>query len=160
MRLLLPAIAPLILASSLAAAGADARIERVWPGFRTADSFARIRDYFRSDAMDAGTYRTQPVERAGYYFLVRVENDGLETEATIVASVIPPGSTAAIDHLFPVRLSEGGQAFNLGLTGTHWLSPDTHPLAWQIRVLAPGGTVIAESHSFLWSRPPEQGGSD
>ncbi len=68
-------------------------IKRVYTGWREAASFKRISEYFNGQENTHGEamLRTQPGERGGFYFLVRVENPGpahsIKTLLHIITSI-------------------------------------------------------------------------
>ena len=162
MRIVAPAIIPLLFCTVGAVARsqpATAAIGRIWTEYRTAASFERIRDYFRGedDLQSEHVFRTRPDSRDGYYFLVRIENASAPiSDAVFEISVIMPGTV--VPRAFPFRadIPEGDTAMNLGITGADWPGEGVRPLAWQVRLIRPtggSGTIIAESQSFLWSKP-------
>ncbi|MBK9990433.1 MAG: hypothetical protein IPP19_06790 [Verrucomicrobia bacterium] len=150
----------LFLVAATLSTAADLTIIRVWPGYRTAESFVRISEYFdkNEDSEAQHIIRTQPDTRAGYYFLVRLKNTTAETTAIrIELQVITPFSTDPKTYTFDRPIPKGSTAFNLGLTGTDWPgTPKDEVVAWQIRLLTPTGTELAKTQSFLWSLPAKK----
>ncbi|HTB79888.1 MAG TPA: hypothetical protein VK717_03275 [Opitutaceae bacterium] len=141
------------------ARAADVALVRVWPGYRTTESFERISEYFTGNENTGGQtmLRSQPAERMGFYFLVRLKNSGATvTGATFELSVITPAS--ATPHLFTFTgdLPAGEHVFNLGLTGADWPGAKTEPVAWKLTVLAPDHAGLTSAQSFLWDKPPGQ----
>lgn len=137
------------------AMAADVEFLRVWPGWREAESFERIGEYFggRESSGREEVLRTQPGERAGYYFLVRVKNSA-PTAAKIAVSVIRPDAPAPKVYTFPVNLPAKETVFQLGLTGADWpQGKKANPVAWKIALLGPDDRVLAEHKSFLWEKP-------
>lgn len=154
MRFSLVALLLAALASPLSAA--DVQIARVWPGYRTAESFERISEYFtgRENSGRDIILRTQPSAREGFYFLTRLANRAAAIEgATFELSVISPTSALPRTHRFVANIPAGSRAFQLGLTGNDWPDPQAEPVAWQVIVWGPDGTELARKHSFLWSKP-------
>jgi hypothetical protein len=138
---------------------ADVTFVRLWPGYRTAESFERISEYFTGGENTGGqvVLRSQPAERAGFYFLARLKNAGAAiTGATFELNIITPASAAPRTFTFAGDLPAGQCVFNLGLTGTDWPSRKTQPVAWKLVVLAPGRAEITSAQSFLWDKPPGQ----
>ena len=136
---------------------AQVEIRRVWPEYREAESFDRISEYFNEKENTGGeiVLRTQPGERAGYYFLVRVRNSGAGIpDARIELNLIAPDSPVAKQYSFPAPLPARSEVINLGLTGKDWLSPTINPVAWEIRLLAADGRELARKQSYLWAKPP------
>ena len=140
---------------------ADVELVRVWPGYRTADSFVGIREYFgRPEAASGRTIlRSQPADRSGYYWLLRTRSTEVIPGAVVELSIIRPGRTEAETHRFPAPLPAGSQPVLVGLTGADWPDPEQAPLAWRIRILDADGTPLAEERSFLWSLPEPDGGA-
>lgn len=161
MRLLLHrlALASLsILLGFASARAADVSFVRVWPGYRPAESFDRISEYFTGRENPGGqtVLRSQPAERAGFYFLARIKNAGPAVAgATFKLDVITPASAAPRTFTFAADLPAGEQVFNLGLTGADWPGgAKARPVAWQLAVLAPGGAELVQTQSYLWEKPP------
>ncbi|OAM87984.1 hypothetical protein OH491_07480 [Termitidicoccus mucosus] len=130
---------------------------RLWPGYRTAESFDRIAEYFTNEEKTGGQIilRTQPKERAGYYFLLRVKNASPLDGASIGLDLITDAGPRPKTHTFALApLSAGKQVLNIGVTGADWPGgPDAHPVAWRLRLLAPDGRELLSEQSFLWGRP-------
>ncbi|MDB6169607.1 MAG: hypothetical protein JWM88_2471 [Verrucomicrobia bacterium] len=145
-----------LAASTVFGRAADVEFVRVWPEWREARSFERISEYFtgRENSGREIVRRTQPAERAGFYFVARVRNSGAELPAaTIVLSLIKPDAPQVRTYTFPVPLPRGEPVFNLGLTGADWSGRRLHPVAWKIEVVTADGTVLAARKSFLWEKP-------
>lgn len=142
-------------AAAVATRAADIEILRVWPGWREADSFDRIGDYFgRGENTRQKVLRTRPDVRAGYYFLVRVRNAAALPDARVEVSVIRPDNPEAKTFTFPAAVPEKETVFQLGLTGSDWpAGPQDNPVAWKIAVLGADGRALAEHKSFLWEKP-------
>jgi hypothetical protein len=129
---------------------------RVWPGYRNAESFDRISEYFtgRENTGRQVILRTQPAARAGYYFLVRLENSGaVVAGAVFELHVIAPTSPDPQLFTFKADVPAGSHAFDLGVTGTDWSGPKASAVAWFLTVRAPDGTELAQRQSFLWAMP-------
>lgn len=158
MRVFLTALLALVAASISAAA--DLAIVRVWPGYRAAESFERISEYFGKNEEPAAQHiiRTQPGERAGYYFLVRLKNENAEIAgARFELQIVTPFATAPKTFTFDSAIPQGSHAFHLGLTGTDWPGkPKDEAIAWQLRVLSSTGAELARTQSFLWSQPDKK----
>ncbi len=135
---------------------ADMEFVHVWPGWRDAESFDRIGEYFggQENGGRETVLRTQPAARAGYYFLVRVKTAAAQPAAKFELSVIRPDHPEAKTHSFPAALGAGEKVFQLGLTGADWpQGKEAHPVAWKIALLAADGRVLATHSSFLWEKP-------
>jgi hypothetical protein len=98
--------------------------------------------------------RTQPAARAGYYFLVRLENPGaVVAGAVLELRVISPASPETHTYTFKADVPAGSQAFNLGLTGPDWPGAKANAVAWLLTIRAPDGAELARQQSFLWAMP-------
>jgi hypothetical protein len=144
-----------VLLSTAALAASDVTLVRVWSGPRTAESFARISEYFSGEENPGAQtiVRTQPGSRAGYYWLIRTKA-GTATEATIELSVLAPDSAAPRIYTLSTRLPAGRHVTLAGLTGADWPQPEARPVAWRLRVLNGAGQELAAEQSFLWVASP------
>lgn len=158
MRFLLTAL--LFAASAALCAAADLTVVRVWPGFRTAESFERISEYFGKEERPAEKhiFRSQPNQRTGYYFLIRLKNTGSALPgAKLEIQVIDPISTTPKTYAFASEIVHGSEVYQVGITGNDWPGKaKEEAVAWQLRVLAADGTVLAHDQSFLWSQPDKK----
>jgi hypothetical protein len=155
MRTALPLVVLLLLAVGAARAAA-AEFVRVWPSWRSAESFERIGEYFGRGEVPAGqiVVRTRPETRAGYYFLVRVKHPAALAGARFVVDVIRPDAPDAKTFSFPAAVPAGETVFQLGLTGADWPGGEkAQPVAWRLVLLAADGRPLAEHKSFLWEKP-------
>ena len=149
----------------VSAVRAEVELIRVWPGYRTADSFVGIGEYFGGEERTRGRQirRSQPAERGGYYWLVRVRSAVAVPEALLELQVIRPGQPDPETHRFPCALKPGSQPILVGLTGDDWPEAEVAPTAWHVRLLDPTGATLAAEGSFLWSTPaaplPDPAGS-
>jgi len=135
---------------------AEVEFVRIWPGWRDAESFERIGEYFGSDESQRREIilRTQPQERGGYYFLVRVKSTDAVAAARFELHMIRPDGPEPRLFTFPAALPAKQTVFQLGLTGTDWPGgKDATPVAWKLSLVAADGRVIAERKSFLWEKP-------
>ena len=141
---------------SLRSFAADVEFVRVWPQWRSAESFERIGEYF-GRAEQSGREviaRSQPAQRAGLYFLVRVNSAKALPAAKFVVDVIRPDSPEPKTFTFPVSLPGRSAVFQLGLTGSDWPDGrDVHPVAWRVSVVDEAGHPVATEQSFLWATP-------
>ena len=155
MRVFITAL--LAFATASVCAATDLTIVRVWPGYRTAESFERISEYFgqNEDARSQLILRTQADKRAGYYFLLRVKNSSAAIpDAKIELQVITPFSPEPKTYNFACTLPAKSQVLNLGLTGADWPGkPKDEVVAWHLRLLSSTGTELAKAQSYLWSMP-------
>ncbi len=153
---LTPLVALLWLAAPVALRAGSVEIVRVMPGWRDADSFRRISEYFTGKENTGGitVLRSQPDHRAGYYWLVRVKNPGASLPgARFELEVVTPDSPQPKTFKFATDLRAGSALYDLGLTGTDWTTPKARPAAWRLQVLSGDGHVLADEKSFLWAPP-------
>jgi hypothetical protein len=150
------ALSCLLFLTALLAHAGEAEFVRVWPGWRDAESFDRIGEYFGRGEGDSGgiVVRTQPDARAGYYFLVRVKSAQALTGARFELSIVRPDSPETKPFTFPAALRSGDTVFQLGLTGAAWPGgKKASPVAWKLALVASDGRLLAEQKSFLWEKP-------
>lgn len=131
------------------------QVVRVFTGWREAASFKRIGEYFDGRERTGGEVilRSQPAERGGYYFLIRLANPGAATPATLQLEVVRPGTPKPQVFSFPTSVPVGSTVFNVGLTGADWPDHEINPVAWRLQVLAADGQVLATSQSYVWEKP-------
>jgi hypothetical protein len=155
MRPLLAALA-LLAAACAPARAADLRLERVWPQWRDADSFASLYEDHTGRELVGGwiVLRSQPDQRGGLYFLARVQNPGARVPgATFVLRVISPGSIETRVFHYPADIPGGSRLFEIGLTGKDWAGARVQPVAWELELQGADGSVLARKASFLWEKP-------
>ena len=147
----------LFLALTLPLAAESVRLQHVWPGYRSASSFVRIGEYFGFTPHESRrpVLRSQPDERAGFYWLVRTRATAAMPDASIELQVILPGQDRPTTHTFPTPLPDGSHATIVGLTGADWPDKNARPLAWKLRVLGPDNRELDAENSFLWSLPTD-----
>jgi hypothetical protein len=134
----------------------DLEIVRVFTSWRTAESFRSLREYFGGKEKEAGSkiLRSQPAERAGYYWLVRLKNRlspiaGAKFELQVITPVSPEPKI----FVFPADIPAGGSVYRLGLTGTDWPGAKARPDAWHLSLLAADGKTLLARESYLWELP-------
>ena len=156
----LPTILLLIaLLSPVSSLAADVEIVRVFTRWRSAESFHRLSEYFGGKENGGGikVLRSQPAERAGYYWLIRLKNPhasipGARFELQVISPVSPEPKT----FIFAVDLPSGRCVCQLGLTGSDWPGAKARPDAWHLRLLAADGTTLLARESFLWELPDKK----
>lgn len=144
------------LGSVAATRAADVEFLRVWPGWRDADVFDRIAEYFggNENSRRQVVLRTQAEWRAGYYFLVRVKSASAVTGAKFELNVIRPDAPDPLTFSFPAEVPARETVFELGLTGKDWpAGQKANPVAWRLALVGSDGRLIAEQKSFLWEKP-------
>ena len=135
---------------------AEVEFLRVWPAWRDAEAFDRIREYFGGRENSGGqlVLRTQQNARAGYYFLVRVKSATALGNATFEVSVIRPDSPEPKIFRFEAPVPAKEFVYQFGLTGSDWPAGDAaNPVAWKLALVGADGRVLAEQKSFLWEKP-------
>ena len=145
----------LLFAAALARAG-EIEFVRIWPGWRDAESFERISEYFGRGEGSSGqiVLRTQPETRNGFYFLLRVKSAAPLANARFELSVIRPDAAEPKTFSFPAALPAKDAVFQLGLTGAAWPGgKKASPVAWKLALVANDGRLLAEHKSFLWEKP-------
>ena len=133
----------------------DVTIVRAFTGWREAESFKRISEYFdgKENAGGETVLRTHADQRAGYYFLVRAANPGAPLTATARIEIILPSAAKTKVYTFTADLKTGSTVLNLGLTGADWPDAKANPVAWKLELLAADGRVLATEKSYLWEKP-------
>jgi hypothetical protein len=128
---------------------------RVWPGYRSAESFETIGEFFGRGEHTGGRLllRTHPDDRNGYYFLIRLRKTDPVPGAILRIQVIFAGSPVAKVFTLPVDIPAGHPVLNAGITGADWPGAATKPLAWRVALQQADGTEIASQQSFLWAQP-------
>jgi hypothetical protein len=145
-----------LLFVSVAARAADVEFLHVWPGWRNAEAFDRISEYFGGGENHGGQVilRTQPGVRAGYYFLMRMKSATAHAGVRIEVNVIRPDAPEPKVFAFAAALPAGEAVLQLGLTGPDWPGGEKkNPVAWKITVVGADGKLLNEHKSFLWEKP-------
>ncbi|MGH7944888.1 MAG: hypothetical protein ACREH8_23210 [Opitutaceae bacterium] len=145
-----------VLFAGIRCHAADVEFLRVWPGWRGAEAFDRISEYFggREHTGRQLILRTQPDVRAGYYFLVRVKSTTALERAKFELSVIRPDAPEPKIYRFEAAVPPKETVIQLGLTGSDWPGGDkANPVAWKLALVGADGRVFAEQKSFLWEKP-------
>jgi hypothetical protein len=134
----------------------DLEIVRVLPGWRSAESFHRLSEYFGGKENDGGikVLRSQPAEHAGFYWLIRLKNPhALVSGARFELRVISPAAPEPKTFTFTTDIPSGSSLCQLGLTGSDWPGAKAQPDAWHLRLLAADGTTLLARESYLWEMP-------
>lgn len=134
------------------ATASEVTITRVFSGWRDAESFKRISEYFtgKENTGGATVLRTQPNQRAGFYFLVRAANSGGPTNIKVSVEVITPTDSKPKTYSFATDLKTGATVLNIGLTADDWPDAKAHPVAWKIELIAADGQLLTSEKSYLW----------
>jgi hypothetical protein len=156
MRRPLALLALLALLAAVPVPAAEIRLVRVWPEWLTADSFQSYYEYHTGRELTGRwvVMRSQPDERTGLYFQIRVENkQATERGATFVVRVISPDAPDTRVYSFPATVKAGSWVYEIGLTGKDWSIGHVHPVAWDVELQTADGAVVAKKGSFLWEKP-------
>jgi hypothetical protein len=152
-----PLLASLAFLAAAAAGAAELRFVRVWPEWHDGDSFQSYYEYRTGNELVSKRWtvlRSQPDDRSGLYFLVRVENPGeMVRGATFVVRVISPESIDTHVYSFPADVPKGSRLFEIGLTGKDWVGARVDPVAWDVELQSGDGKVLYKKVSFLWEKP-------
>lgn len=142
-----------VLASSPAAESVE--FVRVWPGYRSEESFQTIGEFFGRKEHTGGRIllRTQPDDRSGYYFLIRIRKTDAIPGALVRVQIIFSDSPVAKAFTLPVDIPQGHPVLSVGITGSDWLGPAIRPVAWRVALQRSDGIEIASEKSFLWAQP-------
>jgi hypothetical protein len=134
-------------------------IDHVDHHYMDAANFQRISEYFTGVENKTGRIieRTDPKERAGYYFIVNL--------AWHPGTVLPAGTQAELDYIrsdspatrhakFVFSSATGTwPEICLGLTGADWPVKTSTIVAYKLALEDATGKVLASRQSFLWSLP-------
>lgn len=145
----------LALATCTFSSGADVTMQRVWPGYRTAESFTTLSDYFggATSTTNQHALRTHPETREGFYWLTRFKSATLFQGSTVRVEVTRQGNTDPLIFDFDWDVPTGSNAIYIGLTGDDWADANEVPIAWRLSLIGPGGDLLTSSQSFLWDHP-------
>jgi hypothetical protein len=145
----------LLLLLVVPAFAADLEIVRIYTGWRDGASFKRISEYFdgKENTGRETVLRTNPEQRTGFYFLVRVKNPGAARKVTFQLQLIEQGAPTPRQTAFAGELGSGTSVFQLGLTGPEWQDAKSQPIAWHLQVLGDDGRVLVTEKSYLWEKP-------
>lgn len=139
-----------------AAAPEPAAFVRIWPGYRTAESFTTVGELFGGGERRSGRIlrRTQPDSREGFYFLTRLRLAEALPAAEVRLELVLPSSPNVVTHRFALDLPSGEPVLHLGVTGSDWPGADSRPVAWRLSVRRPAtGEVLIQRQSSLWTAP-------
>ncbi len=148
-------LAALLLGPTLAEAQTEVKRSRA--EYRDSRQFFRISEFFtRSENTGSDVIvRSQPDERAGYYFTIRLKQYPYHralVEEAVRLEVILPGDVDPTLFTFPLGPAKRRNPLLLiGLTGEDWPDPAAVPLAWRISFVDAEGATLAQEQSFLWS---------
>ncbi len=151
----LPCCVLLAVLATAGARAADPQFTLVWPQWHSADSFQSYYEYHTGRELTGKwiILRSQPEERSGLYFTVRLNNPEAEVVgAKFVLSVINPDATDTKVYSFPANIPAGRRVFEVGITGRDWSNSHIQPVAWDMELQGPDGRVLAKKSSFLWEK--------
>jgi hypothetical protein len=131
-------------------------IKEIKPRYIETGQFKRISEYLtgKENIGDRVILRTQPENRAGYYFILVLDNDvrRLPNGTVLVGEFYTPQSLEKQTHEFtlPSQRASTDEIF-IGLTGGDWPKKDDVPAAWRFTIKDANGAVLGEKQSYLWS---------
>ena len=131
-------------------------IEEIEPRYIETEQFKRISEYMtgREHIGDRVILRTQPEHRAGYYFILVLDNNvrRLPNGTVVIGEFYAPHSLGKQTHEFtlPSQRASTDEIF-IGLTGEDWPEKDGVPAAWRFTIKDANGSVLGEKQSYLWS---------
>lgn len=132
------------------------QIEEIKPRYIETEQLKRISEYMTGKEYigDRVILRTQPEQRAGYYFTLVLDEDvrRLPKGTVIVGEFYTPKSVEKQTHQFtlPKKLASTEEIF-VGLTGDDWPEQGGVPAAWRFTIKDANGAVLGEKQSYLWS---------
>ncbi|WPJ95083.1 hypothetical protein SH580_16785 [Coraliomargarita algicola] len=131
-------------------------IEEIKPRYIETESFKRISEYMsgKENLGDRVVLRTQPQERAGYYFTLILDTDvrRLPAGTVVVGEFYTKKSVEKQSHEFtlPNKRPTTKEIF-VGLTGEDWPEDSGVPAAWKFSLKDANGQQLGEKQSYLWS---------
>jgi len=159
MRFLITALVGSLLvgcASTPKQAVTSVEIEEIKPRYIETEQFKRISEYMTGKEYlgDRVILRTNPQERAGYYFTLILDEDvrRLPKGTVVVGEFYTPKSVEKQTHEFklPSKRVSTDEIF-IGLTGEDWPQDSGVPAAWRFTIKDANGAVLGEKQSYLWS---------
>ena len=131
-------------------------IKEIKPRYIETGQFKRISEYLtgKENIGDRVILRSHPENRAGYYFILVLDNDvrRLPNGTVLVGEFYTPHSLEKQTHEFtlPSQRASTEEIF-VGLTGKDWPKKDGVPTAWRFTIKDANGNVLGEKQSYLWS---------
>lgn len=131
-------------------------IEEIKPRYIEEESFKRISEYMSGTEYigDRVIFRSQPKERAGYYFTLILDEDvrKLPKGTVIIGDFYTPTSVEMQTHKFTfTKKRPKTKGIFVGLTGEDWPDENSIPAAWRFTIKDTNGNVLAKKQSYLWS---------
>ena len=126
------------------------------PRYIEAEAFKRAAEYLtgKENLGNRVIIRTDKSERAGYYFVLILDEDvrDLPAGSYIEGEFYTPKSLDAQEHTFqlPSKIPKSKEIF-IGLTGEDWPNQSAIPAAWRFTIKNSNGEVLAMEKSYLWS---------
>ena len=119
--------------------------------------FKRIPEFFTGKEFSGWKVycRTNPKERGGFYFVVKVKGDlpelstGSHWRLNWITSLDPAAQQIKVP-LTHQNISD--KEVFIGLTGTDWPDSSVEPIAWSLALVNAEEKIIAQTQSFLWSK--------
>ena len=123
----------------------------------TVRDFKRIPEFFTGKEFSGWKVycRTNPADREGFYFVVKVTGDVPQSSADchwLLEWITPLDPTAQQKKVsLPAQNILGKEVF-IGLTGSDWPDPSVQPIAWSLSLVDSKEGILGKSQSFLWSK--------
>ena len=123
--------------------------------FIPSSEFSRIPEFFTGEEY-VGTKiyaRSDPKERSGFYFVVKVKGDShLPEQSYWSLDWVSSSSPEVQSRKIPIKNKNiFGKELFIGLTGKDWPDQSIKLLAWRLRLMGDDKS-LTERHSFLWSK--------
>jgi len=159
MRFLITALCCSLLvgcASTPKQAVTSVKIEEIKPRYIETEQFKRISEYMSGKEYigDRVILRSNPKERAGYYFTLILDKDvrRLPKGTVVVGEFYTKKSVEKQTHEFtlPSKRASTEEIF-VGLTGGDWPKDGGVPAAWRFTIKDANGKTLGEKQSYLWS---------
>ncbi|MFT5837258.1 MAG: hypothetical protein ACI9ZV_000762 [Candidatus Azotimanducaceae bacterium] len=143
-------------ASTQKQAVTSVEIKEIKPRYIESEQLKRISEYLSGKEYlgDRIILRSDPAERAGYYFTLVLDEDvrRLPKGTVILGEFYTPKSVEQQTHEFkmPQKLTSTNEIL-VGLTGEDWPQSGGVPGAWRFTLKDVNGNVLGEKQSYLWS---------
>jgi len=123
----------------------------------TVRDFKRIPEFFTGKEFSGWKVycRTNPADREGFYFVVKVTGDVPQSSADchwLLEWITPLDPTAQQKKVLLTDQKISGKEVFIGLTGSDWPDPSVQPIAWCLSLVDSEERILGQSQSFLWSK--------
>jgi hypothetical protein len=123
----------------------------------TVPDFKRIPEFFTGREFSGWKVycRTNPADREGFYFVVKVTGGVPPLSAGchwLLEWITPLDPTAQQKKVLLSEQKISGKEVFIGLTGSDWPDPSVQPIAWSLSLVDSEERILGQSQSFLWSK--------